>query len=505
LLESKEIASAVVLTRERVRPVRARALVPVLLFIGTVVSIVSSLGAPLIPTLSRDLHTSLASAQWALTATLLVGAVASPLVGRLGDGRHRKQVIMACLTLVVLGGALAALAGSLAQLLVARAMQGMGLALIPLTMAVAREHLAPARARRAIAALSVVGAAGVGLGYPITGFISEHLDVWAAYWFGTAVSAAALVLAALTIPRPDGDLGRQKVDLLGAGLISVGIVAVLLGLEEGPDWGWGSLRLIALLLAGALFVACWVFVELQARHPLVDLRLVRHRAVLTANVTGAMLGTTMYLVLVLVTQVVQAPGYGFGASVFVGGLTLVPLSILSALGSRTLPWLEQRVGLRPVLPAGALAVAVSAGFFGVTATHLWQAFVTMGLLGIGLGFTFAAMPGLIVGHVPPNETGSAMGFYQVSRFAGFSVGSGVAVTLLRAFGQHGQLTAGSYRSTALVAAVLAVLTALVAWILPGRRETAMPDEAWLVEEGLIASAGLEFDEEGPAARSSDTS
>src|SRR5690349_13712678 len=150
---------------------RARAFVPSLLAIGLVVSVISSLGAPLIPTIAQDLHASLSATQWSLTATLLVGAVASPVVGRLGDGRHRRTVLLACLALVALGGAVAALATSLPPLLAGRALQGIGLALLPLTMAAARDHLPAGRAGATIATLSVTAAVGVGLGYPITGFI----------------------------------------------------------------------------------------------------------------------------------------------------------------------------------------------------------------------------------------------------------------------------------------------------------------------------------------------
>jgi MFS family permease len=140
-------------------------------------------------------------------------------------------------------------------------------------------------------------------------------------------------------------------------------------------------------------------------------------------------------------------------------------------------------------------VAAAPAFFAATGDHLWQAFLTMGLLGIGLGYTFAAIPGLIVGNVPARETGSAMGFYQVSRFLGFSIGSGVAVTLVRAFSEHGEPTLSSFRMAMLVASGLGVLTAIVAWFLPGPTKVPVQDDARAVEEGLIASAGLEFEED----------
>lgn len=481
---------------------RQRAFVPVLLFVGAVVSVVSSLGAPLIPELARDLDESISNTQWALTATLVVAAVASPLVGRLGDGRHRKHVIIGSLSLVALGGALAAIATALPLLIFGRALQGLGLALMPLTMAAAREHLPKEQAGRAIAALSVIGAAGVGLGYPITGFIADHGGVHAAYWFGTVVSLLALAAAAWAVPNPDHPAVQRHVDYAGAGIIGLGLVALLVPLDKGADWGWTSVQVPALIVAGLALLALWARHELRTAEPLVDLRLMRHRAVLTANVSGLLLGVTMYLAMVTLTQFVQLSTFGFGETVFVAGLTLVPMSIMSSSVSRTLPWLEARIGIRPIIPIGALFVAAASLFFGLTADHLWQAFVMMGIIGIGFGLTFAAMPGLIVGAVPPHETGSAMGFYQVSRFVGFALGSGLAVTFLRAFGENGEPTLGSYHATTLIGFGLAVVTAIVAWLLPGNTvappRTPELDE-FEREEGLLAAAGLEDLEERPVA------
>ena len=465
-----------------------------LLFVAAVVAIVSSLGAPLIPSLAEQLNVSLASAQWALTATLVVAAVASPVVGRLGDGRQRKRMIVGGLALVVLGGAMAAVASSLALLIVGRGLQGFGFALLPLTMAAAREALPRAQATRAIAALSVMGAAGVGLGYPLTGLIADHGGVAAAYWVGTGVSFLALVLAAWAIPTPKpgaGALGR--LDLPGALLIGFGLVGLLVALDKGPLWGWGDPLTLSLMFVGLVLIAIWAFHELRTANPLVDLRLMRHRAVLTANVSGLLLGVAMYTSMIMMVQFVQQPTFGFGASIFVAGLTLVPMSVLSSATSRTLPWLEGRIGIRPIIPAGALAVAAAALFFALTMSSLWQAFVTMGVIGIGLGYTFAAMPGLIVGAVPSDQTSRAMGLYQVSRFVGAALGSGVAITILQLFGANGLPTLEGYRAAGLAGAALAVLTAVVAWVLPGRTELARSAEldAYEEQEGRLAVAGLE--------------
>jgi dipeptide/tripeptide permease len=203
----------------------------------------------------------------------------------------------------------------------------------------------------------------------------------------------------------------------------------------------------------------------------------------------------MYLGISLMTQIVQLPT-GMGGSIFVAGLTLLPLSALSTVSSRLLPVVRRHTGPRATIPIGASVIAVAMLFFAATGDALWQAFVTMGLVGLGLGFTFAAMPSLIVGSVPQHETSSAMSFYQVSRYVGFSIGSGLAVTLLRAFdGNGGAPDAAAYSPTFAIGAALCVAAAVVAWVLPGRSAT--PDvvrdpaaEERAIEEGELAAAGL---------------
>jgi MFS family permease len=446
---------------------RARALVPTLVLAGLVVALISSLGAPLIPTIATDMGVSLGSAQWSLTATLLVGAVATPVVGRLGDGPGRRTLILVCLAAVVAGGTLAAVATELSVLVAGRALQGLGLALIPLLMAAAREHVPEPASAGAIAALSVVVAIGIGIGYPLTGLIAQVGDVADAFWFGTIVAALTLVLAYAVVPAPQAapDAPRRRLDVLGAVTIAAGLVALLLALEQGPDWGWGSVPTLGLLAAAVVLLGLWWRHELRVVEPLVDLRLVRNRGVLVADLGGAAIGVAMYLSISLCTQYVQLPaGEGLGRSVFVAGLTLVPLSVGSFLASRWLSPLRRWFGLRALICGGVAVLGVGALFFVVSADHLWQVCVTMGLVGIGLGWTFATMPALIVEAVPPGETGSATGFYQVSRYVGFAIGSGGSATLLRAFGADGTPDLHAFRAGFLAAALISFATALAAWV-----------------------------------------
>ena len=155
-------------------PQPSRTLVPTLVFLGMVVAIVSSLGAPMIPTIAAAYRVPLGDAQWSLTITLLVGALATPTMGRLGDGPHRRKVILVALAAVTAGSVLAALPLGFGMLLAGRGLQGTGMGLTPLAMAAARDALRGERARSAVALLSITTVAGVGLGYPLTGLIADR-------------------------------------------------------------------------------------------------------------------------------------------------------------------------------------------------------------------------------------------------------------------------------------------------------------------------------------------
>jgi MFS family permease len=474
---------------------RQAALVPVLIFTTTVVAVISSLGAPLLPSISDHLHVTLSTAQWSLTATLVVGAISAPIMGRLGDGPHRRQAMIGGLAAVTLGGVIAALASSMVLLVAGRALQGIGLGLVPLTMAAARDHLPRERVHPTIALLSVAVAAGVGVGYPISGGIADLWGLSAAFWFGVVVSGLALLCVVAVVPSSAHRVGA-RLDVPGILLLTAGLVALLLAIADGQGWGWSSAAVLALLAGAVVALTAWVVQQLHARAPLVELRLLRHPAVLTGDACAVVLGVAMYMYLSGVTEYVQAPsstGYGLSASVVVAGLCLVPLSIASFAASRALPWLTKTVGVRSLLPLGSLTVAASGAFFALFHTSLWQAFVMMALLGVGIGSTSAAIPGLIVRAVPDSETGSAMGFYQVVRYIGFSLGSALTASILASHTRSGQHlpSEGGYTLVFWIGVVICLGAAILAWVLPAR--AARPDrrEEQLAEENAeLGPAGF---------------
>ncbi|MDH6703457.1 MFS family permease [Kitasatospora sp. MAA19] len=473
---------------------RERALVPVLVFLSAVVAVISSLGAPMIPTIAAVDHVSLSEAQWSLTITMLVGALTTPVLGRLGDGPARRTVTLTAAAVVVLGSVLAALPLGFGWLLVGRALQGVGLGLTPLAIATARDSLPAAASRSAVALLSITTVAGVGLGYPITGLIAESFGIHAGFWFGAVISALALALAALVLP-PTTDRARRPLDALGAALLGLALVGLLLVLSEGETWGWASARLWTVAAVSLLLLITWIWHELRTAHPLVDLRSLTNPVVLTADVAGLVAGVGMYLLMSLVIRYVQTPtgtGYGLGASVVVAGLVLLPFSALSLLSSKVVPVLARRTSSALVLPLGCAISLVSMLFFLFARDHLWELLVVMGIAGLGVSCTFAVMPGLIVNAVPAHEVGSAVSFNQVLRYVGYSTGSALCGAVLQAHTEPGRRlpTDGGYRDAALIGCAVWVVIGLVTIVLPrlsavtASRRGACVDEELMVDESI---------------------
>jgi MFS family permease len=469
-------------------------LVPTLIFLGLVVAVLSSLGAPLIPTIAAVDLVSLTDAQWSLTITLLVGAVATPIMGRLGDGPARRGVILTGLVLVVLGSALAALPLGFAALLAGRGLQGVGLGLTPLAIATARDALPAARARPTMAMLSITTVAGVGLGYPITGLIAEYGGLHAAYWFGTTIGLMALSSAFWAVPR-SSHLRPVPLDLPGAALLGLGLAALLLVMSDGEGWGWLSPASIGFAVAGVAAFAGWVWYELRARHPLVNLRLLRRRGVLASNVAAVLAGFGMYLMISLAVQFVQAPtgaGGGLGGSVVVAGLVLLPFSLGSLVAGRCTPLIVRAGGARYLISAASLLGLGGMVLFTLTPRGLWSLVLVMAVTGFAVGTVFGVMPGMITRAVPSHETGSAMSFNQVLRYIGYSAGSAVSAAVLAAHvtaGGH-YPSADGYTATAIIGIGVWSLGTITGAVLPARRRAGASGGGPAIDEQLLVDESV---------------
>jgi predicted MFS family arabinose efflux permease len=258
-------------------------------------------------------------------------------------------------------------------------------------------------------------------------------------------------------------------------------------------WGWTSGRLVGLTAGSLLLLVLWILHERRVKYPLVDLRLLRHRAVLSADVTAVLAGAGMYLLLSLVMRFVQTPasaGYGFGSSVVVAGLVLLPFSIASFTASKVAPVIARRTSPDLVMPLGSVMFFLAMLAFLLVRDSLWQVVVTMTVAGLGVGCTFAAMPGLVVRSVPPEETGSAMSFNQVLRYVGYSAGSALSATVLEAHTSAGSVlpSDGGYGAAALLGCGVWAVTVVVGFVLPRRRAAVRSVDG--VEESVLVKESI---------------
>lgn len=411
-------------------------LVPALIYAALCTAVVSSLGMLLVPSIATGFGITVSAAQWMLTINLLVGAVTTPVMGRLSDGPHKKRLLIISLLVVLAGSIIAALAPTFALFLIGRAMQGLTYGIVPVTIAMARRYVEPTRIQSSISTLSVTVASGIGIGYPLTGLIAGQTSFRWAFWFAAIFVLSAIVVAVKVMPDgPDELAPRIPFDLGGAVLLGLGLGALLLGISEGENWGWASTVTIGVLAASAVLLAAWVRIELRSGHPLVNLRVLSTTDVLLANGTAIGLGAAMYIALSVGSLVAQAPastGYGMALPVVWAGFVMFPLSVGSLSANRLVRRFGHRIRLAALLPVGATMIALASVVLWATHTQLWLLLAGMLVLGLGMGAAYAAMPALIARSVAADELGSSVSFNQVLRTVGSSFGTALSGAILAA-------------------------------------------------------------------------
>ncbi|MEV7136073.1 MFS transporter [Arthrobacter sp. NPDC093128] len=411
-------------------------LIRALIYAALSTAIVSSLGMLLVPTISREMDVSVGTAQWMLTINLLVGAVATPVMGRLSDGPHKKRLLLSALSIILAGSVIAAVAPNFTVFLIGRALQGLTYGIVPVTIALARRYVAANKVQFSISSLSVTVSTGIGIGYPLTGIIAGLFDFRFAFWFAALFVITAIVVVFRVVPAgPDERAARVPFDYTGASLLGLGLGAVLLGVSEGPNWGWSSPLSIGAFVFAAAVLSAWVRAALHTRHPLINLRVLRIGQVRLANGTAVGLGAAMYIGLSISSFLAQAPastGYGLALPVFWAGFVMFPLSVGSFIANRLVRRLSHRIRLATLLPIGAGMMAAAGMLLWVAHAELWEILIGMLVFGLGMGTSYAAMPALIARSVAAAELGSSVSFNQVLRTVGSSFGTAVSGAVLAA-------------------------------------------------------------------------
>jgi MFS family permease len=254
--------------------------------------------------------------------------------------------------------------------------------------------------------------------------------------------------------------------------MTIGISTVLLAISETTRWGWGSAKTLGLILLGLAVSAIWVAVEARSENPLIDMTMMRIRGVWTTNLAAFLLGAGMYSSFIVFPQFAQLPkstGFGFGASVVVSGLYLLPstigMTILGIYAGR----ISARFGSRSALLAGTAFTTASFALLAVAHSHPYELLIAAALLGVGIGLAFAALGNLIVQTVSTHQTGVASGMNTVMRTLGGALGGQLSATFIAAHIAHGRPTVTGFTETFLMATGFLLICLLAGALVPKAR------------------------------------
>jgi MFS family permease len=469
-------------------------LVAVLALAGIVVSLMQTVVIPLVPELPRLLHATPADTTWAITATLLAGAVATPVMGRLGDMYGKRRMLLAGLALLVVGSVVGGLSDTLAPMVVGRTLQGLAAGVIPLGISIMRDELPASRLGSATALMSASLGIGGALGLPLAAFLAQRVDWHVLFWGSAGVGAIAGLLVVSVVPESRVRAGG-RFDAVGAVGLSAALLCLLLAVSDGAEWGWAGARTLTLFGATVVLLLAWGRWELRTTQPLVDLRVTARKQVLLTNAASAVFGFAMFAMSLVLPQVLQLPkatGYGLGTTMMTVGLVMCPSGLVMMAVAPLSARITRTRGPKVTLMSGAVVVAagyaLSVGFM----SAIWQLVLVSAVIGAGIGLAYGAMPALIMAAVPIAETAAANSFNTLMRSIGTSFASAVAGVVLsqltRPLGPVMVPTQNSFRIVMAIGAGAALVALGVASALPARRPSASPAPA---ASGAAATAGAE--------------
>jgi EmrB/QacA subfamily drug resistance transporter len=423
-----------------------------------------------IPVIRNDLHASLESLEWTVNAYTLTFAVLLLTGAALGDRFGRRRLFVIGLGIFTAASALAALAPSIEMLNAARALQGVGGAIVtPLTLTILSAAVPAEKRGLALGAWGGIGGLAVALGPLVGGAIVEGISWQWIFWLNVPIGLVLIPLAWRRLEETRGATG--SLDLRGLVLVSAGLFGVVWGLVRGNSVGWGSPEIVGALVAGALLVALFVLWETRAEAPMLPMRFFRNRTFALANVSSLFMFFGMFGSIFLLAQFFQTvQGYSpFGSGLRILPWTAMPIFIAPIAGA-----LSDRIPGPRIMGVGLALQAIGLGWIAAVSTpttpyaDIVAPFV---LSGIGMALFFAPVANVVLGSVRPQEEGQASGANNAIRELGGVFGVAVLASIFSSYGGYGtgaSFVAGLTPAVWVGAAVVGV-AAVVAFAIPVRR------------------------------------
>jgi EmrB/QacA subfamily drug resistance transporter len=432
----------------------------------------------LLPVLSEALHTSIAGIEWVATIYLLVISGLLLSVGRAGDLFGHKRLFLGGFALFVVGSALCGLANSAHALIALRVVQALGAAMLMATSPAILTLSFPTSQRgRALGAQGTFTYLGLTVGPSLGGWLAEAFGWRSVFYINVPVGLAAIALAARSIADDHVEKAEERFDFLGASLFTAGLVALMIALNQGHDWGWTSPLTSGLLVIALALLTLFVQVERRRSAPMLDLSLFGSRT-FSASAASALMNYACVYAVTFVLPFLLIQGRGLGTAR--AGLVLTAQPIVMAIVAPISGALSDRIGSRGLATVGMLLLAaglVALGLF-VADGSLTQIAAALALFGLGIGIFVSPNNSALMGAAPRNRQGIASGVLATSRNVGMVLGVGFAGAIFttvtaRAASPSAGLVAG-VRASLLSAAGVALVGAVTSAV---RGETRRPAAA----------------------------
>ncbi len=442
-----------------------------------------TLVVPALPNFQTSLNTSETWAAWVFTGFLLTSAVVTTPIGKLGDAYGKRRLLVISLGIFAVG----TLRGGTRPLDHGAdpdaGRSGRRRSDLPPLFGIIRDEFPRERVGAALGDL--VGDLRRRRG-PRSGalrVILQNLSWHWLFWIGAVPVVIALVLVWRLIPESPVRT-PSRFDVWGVVTLSVGLGLLLVGLSEGNRWGWTSAATLGCFVGSLAVLALWCWVETKVADPMMDMRIMRERAVFWTNVLAVVVGISMYGTYLLMPTLVQLGSglppqlqalvpYGFAGSVIMAGLYLMPATIMMIIIGPLGGVLEPRLGARWLTFVGLLSIGVAAFILTVAHSQPWQLIVAISILGIGVGLVYAMLAKLIVDAVSPQVTGVAMGMNTVMRTVGGTIGAQLSAAFLTSFTVGGTALPAEkgFTLTFLVSGVVAIAGLGAIFLIPQARIT----------------------------------
>jgi EmrB/QacA subfamily drug resistance transporter len=431
------------------------AITSVALFMTTLDNLVVTTALPVI---RKDLDASLSGLEWTVNAYTLTFAVLLITGAALGDRFGRRRLFTIGLAIFTLASAAAALAPSIEVLIAARALQGLGGAIVtPLTLTILSAAVPAERRGLVLGAWGGISGLAVAIGPLVGGAVVEGISWQWIFWLNVPIGLALIPLAALRLRETRGP--NDALDLPGVGLASAGLFGIVWGLVRGNSVGWGSTEIVFAILAGVIVLALFVLWELRAAQPMLPLRFFRNRTFTAANGASFLMFFGMFGSIFLLAQFFQTVQ---GYSPLDAGLRILPWTAMPIFVAPIAGALSDRIGGRPLMATGLAMQAAGLAWiaFVSTPTVAYGELVTPFILsGIGMALYFAPVANVVLSAVRPEEEGQASGANNAIRELGGVFGVAVLASVFAHYGGYGTgqsfvdgLTPAIYVGAALVAA-----------------------------------------------------